>query len=310
MGRNISLRGFNDGVHSCGIAIGRNISVAGGSSYSTNSGVIAIGDRIFGTSDDDIIPGTATGPTSGIYIGSAFEKNTTDTYYGVGAMIGKGLKLKNKFGDADNTNTDAFIVGQYNDTNLPDALFAVGCGTGPNNRKTALSISNTKFKVLNDLQLATDSTEVNAITPPQDPNNVIQDDKTLVTKSHLPVAILTTSTSLSDVDPVLDLSSVWSNVRATDNNIRFYVRINGVCYESTICNCKAVDGLLEFQRNAYDSGTNTTDVYEYKFVWDHTNTTLTYSELFHYTLADNGTISNVTHTLGGATITVYGVETF
>ena len=156
----------------------------------------------------------------------------------------------------------------------------------------------------------TNKAAVNAITPPPDPNNVVQDDRTLVTKSYLPVPLLSASASLSDNDPVLDLSSVWSNVRANDNNIRFYIRINGVCYESTICNCKAVDGLLEFQRNAYDSGANATDVYEYKFSWDHTNTTLTYTELFHYTLADNGTISNVTHTLSGATITVYGVETF
>lgn len=156
----------------------------------------------------------------------------------------------------------------------------------------------------------TNKAAVNAITPPPDPNNVVQDDRTLVTKSYLPVPLLSASASLSDNDPVLDLSSVWSNVRANDNNIRFYIRINGVCYESTICNCKAVDGLLEFQRNAYDSGANATDVYEYKFAWDHANTTLTYTELFHYTLADSGTVSNVTHTLSGATITVYGVETF
>ena len=156
----------------------------------------------------------------------------------------------------------------------------------------------------------TNKAAVNAITPPPDPNNVVQDDRTLVTKSYLPVPLLSASASLSDNDPVLDLSSVWSNVRANDNNIRFYIRINGVCYESTICNCKAVDGLLEFQRNAYDSGANATDVYEYKFAWDHATTTLTYTELFHYTLADSGTVSNVTHTLSGATITVYGVETF
>lgn len=245
--------------------------------------------------------------------------NNKGVYYGV--LIGSENSLETTSGNSSNcclvgnhlTQADGSLVnifGNYNTTpSLSGSTFIVGCGDSLT-RKNAIEINNTSAKILNNLQLVTDATEVNAITPPQDPNNVTQDDQTLVTKSHLPVAILTVSASLSDIDPVLDLSSVWSNVRATDNNIRFYVRINGVCYESTICNCKAVDGLLEFQRNAYDSGTNTTDVYEYKFAWDHTNTTLTYSELFHYTLADNGTISNVTHALTGATITVYGAETF
>lgn len=205
------------------------------------------------------------------------------------------------------------VLGKGTTTNIQVPATKSSLGTaiiGGSSTNFNIECYGTYTKLDLPLRLPTDDTEVDAIMPPQDPNNIIQDDKTLVTKSHLPVALLTASASLSDVDPVLDLSSVWSNVRATDNNIRFYVRINGVCYESTICNCKAVDGLLEFQRNAYDSGANTTDVYEYKFAWDHTNTTLTYTELFHYTLADNGTISNVTHTLSGATITVYGVETF
>ena len=183
-------------MHSCGIAIGRNINISGGNSNSTNGGVIAIGDRIFGTSDSDSISGWGTGPTKGIYIGSAFEKDTQNAYYQVGAMIGKGLKLKNVYGAADNTYEQAFIVGQYNDSNLPDVLFAIGCGTDGNNRKNALSVSNTKFKVLNDLQLNADNTSVNAITAPLDPSNPTTDEQTLATKAYVVSQIPTVPTDL------------------------------------------------------------------------------------------------------------------
>ena len=156
----------------------------------------------------------------------------------------------------------------------------------------------------------TNKAAVNAITPPPDPNNVTQDDRTLVTKTRVPSPLLTTATSLSENDPALDLSSDWSNVRASDTNIRFYIRINGICFESTICDCKNSDGYLQFERNAYDSNAQSTTIYQYKFSWDHTAKTLTYIELLSYDLADAGTISNVSHALSGATITVYRVETF
>lgn len=202
-------------------------------------------------------------------------------------------------------------VGLFNNDSfsLSDPVFFIGCGAN-NQRKNALEVNAYVTKVLQSFELARDNTRVDAITPPPDPNNVTQDDKTLVTKSHVPVPLLTTATALSDSDPTLDLSSVWSNVRTSDNNIRFYIRINGVCFESSLCDCKNTDGFLQFSRNAYDSNAQSTSIYQYKFSWDHTATALTYIELLSYDLADAGTISNVSHALSGATITVYRVETF
>lgn len=78
------------------------------------------------------------------------------------------------------------LVGNYNQTTptLSHPIFTVACGTS-SLRKNALEIDNTECKILNNLQLATDSTAVNAITPPQDPQNVTADDQTLVTKSYV-----------------------------------------------------------------------------------------------------------------------------
>lgn len=202
-------------------------------------------------------------------------------------------------------------VGLFNNDSfsLSDPVFFIGCGAN-NQRKNALEVNAYVTKVLQSFELAHDGTRVDAITPPPDPNNVTQDDKTLVTKSHVSSPLLTTTTSLSNSDPTLDLSSVWSNVRASDNNIRFYIRINGVDFESTFCNCKNADGYLQFERDAYDAAAQSTTIYHYKFAWNHTATTLTYIEQFSYKISDAGAISDVSHALTGAVITVYRVESF
>lgn len=125
-----------------------------------------------------------------------------------------------------------------------------------------------------------------------------------------PRVLLNTATNLSADTPTLDLSSAWSNVRDSDQNIRFYIRINGVDFESTFCNCKNADGYLQFERDAYDAAAQSTTIYQYKFAWDHTTKTLTFIELFSYKIADAGTISDVSHALTSAVITVYRVESF
>lgn len=84
-------------------------------------------------------------------------------------------------------NSSVCLFGKYNgltySLNNPSVIF--GCGTDSSNRKNALECNATTVKIAQNLQLKTDTTEVNAITPPQDPNNVTQDDMTLVTVSHL-----------------------------------------------------------------------------------------------------------------------------
>lgn len=125
-----------------------------------------------------------------------------------------------------------------------------------------------------------------------------------------PRILLNTATNLSADTPALDLTSVWSNVRDSDQNLRFYIRINGVDFESTFCNCKNADGYLQFERDAYDATAQSTTIYQYKFAWDHTTKTLTFVELFSYKISDAGTISDVSHDLTSAVITVYRVESF
>ena len=268
------------------LIVGSNSAIevqSGGSRYVIGSALIGSGNTI---SNDRYMSSIQ----SMILAGQGLQYSMSSTYTQMGGCVGVG-----KF------NTDTFA--------LSDPVFFIGCGTS-GSRKNALEVNPYATKVLQSFELATDNTQVDAITPPPDPNNVTQDDKTLVTKTHVPAPLLTTATSLSENDPALDLSADWSNVRASDTNIRFYIRINGVCFESAICDCKNSDGYLEFERNAYDSNAQSTTVYEYKFSWDHTAKTLTYIELLSYDLADAGTISNVSHALSGATITVYRVETF
>ena len=79
------------------------------------------------------------------------------------------------------------ILGIYNSStpSLTKPNVVIGCGISAGNPKNAIEINTDTTKILTNLQLKTDTTEVNAITPPQDPNNVTQDDMTLVTKSYM-----------------------------------------------------------------------------------------------------------------------------
>lgn len=256
---------------------------SGGSRYAIGCALIGSGNTISNDRNSSTIQ-------SMILMGQGLQYSMSSYYYQAAGCVGVG-----KF------NKDSF--------SLSDPVFFIGCGSN-GQRQNALEVNAYVTKVLQSFELARDNTRVNAITPPPNPNNVTQDDRTLVTKTHVPSPLLTTATSLSENDPALDLSSDWSNVRASDTNIRFYIRINGVCFESTLCDCNNSDGYLQFSRNAYDSNAQSTSIYQYKFSWDHTAKTLTYIELLSYDLADAGTISNVSHALSGATITVYRVETF
>ena len=214
------------------------------------------------------------------------------------------------------------ILGKYNtyQTTLSNTQIIIGSGDS-NTRKNAIEINTTDCKIKHNLQLNADATAVNAITPPSDPSNPTTAEQTLATKayidaqlsaisSNLPLDILPSSVSLDENNTVLDLSSYWSNVRASDNFIRFYIRVNGSCYETTICNCLAVDGYLEFIRDFYNTTTNKIEFYSYSFHWDHTNKTLTLSDSYRYTIDTQGQIADVTHNLTGIVITIYRAETF
>ena len=93
----------------------------------------------------------------------------------------------------------SILVGNYNQTTptLHHPVFTVACGDDSLRRKNGLEIDKTECKILNNLQLATDSTAVNQITAPQDPNNITQDDQTLATKSYVTSVLPATPTDLA-----------------------------------------------------------------------------------------------------------------
>lgn len=77
-------------------------------------------------------------------------------------------------------------MGFYNKstTALDGRIIIIGAGIDSSQPKNAIEINNTTCKILNNLQLATDTTEVNAITPAKS-SPASADDMTLVTKSYI-----------------------------------------------------------------------------------------------------------------------------
>lgn len=196
---------------------------------------------------------------------------------------------------------------------LTDAHLVLASGT-TSSSATAIEASSSQCKICLPLQLATDTTEVNAITPAlSSPASV--DDKTLVTKSHLGATLPMTHlagaiTGLDESSFPLDFTSYWAAARATDANMRISLRINGSCYSKSLYNCLAVDGSFECYRSSYDSGTQTTTFSRYRFGWDYANKALNLTGSMSWELSDAGTISNVTHGLTGLVITIYQIETY
>lgn len=87
-----------------------------------------------------------------------------------------------------NIYSSNMVIGQMNNQTvaLNKPTFILGCGTNTTTkRKNALEVNYTDCKILNNLQLATDSTAVNAITPPSDPSNPTADEQTLATKAYV-----------------------------------------------------------------------------------------------------------------------------
>lgn len=85
------------------------------------------------------------------------------------------------------TAANQTLVGRYNNTTtaLSGPHFVVGVGTSNNAKANAIECNNTATKICNNLQLATDSTEVNAIIPPEDPDYPETDERVLATKWYV-----------------------------------------------------------------------------------------------------------------------------
>lgn len=230
--------------------------------------------------------------------------------YGGSRLIGDKL---------ESTNADQMIIGRLNNTttslSAPSVIIANGYSVGATDyRQSAIEIDQTDTKILNNLQLASDTTAVNAITPAlSSPASI--DDKTLVTKSHLGATLPMTHlagaiTGLDETSFPLDFTSYWAAARATDANMKISLRINGSCYSKSLYNCLAVDGSFECYRSSYDSGTQITTFSRYRFGWDYANKALNLTGSMSWELSDAGTISNVTHGLTGLVITIYQIETY
>lgn len=224
------------------------------------------GEGLYSGGTGTFIAGHDNSNVRGIVLGynnqPGFTNSGTDRIF-----IGDSLRGVRKHGTYSETNS-LIILGKLNETELHlegnDGVVVVGCGKN-NNRKTALEINNTECKILNNLQLASDTTHVNAITPPQDPDNVTADDMTLVTKSYtrgitVPRAeILLTGQSTSlvvgqAVNLVTDLSltiPTWAK------QIRFGIHNSGGYVEYLL-----VDNISS---HSYVSvtGAGTVDVYNY-----------------------------------------------
>ena len=104
-------------------------------------------------------------------------KNTADAAFVY--MIGQQLETTSK--------GPMFVIGQFNnDTiSLSNAKFILACGAAAGSRKNAIEINTSDCKILHNLQLATDSTAVNAIVAPADPSNPTADEQTLATKAYV-----------------------------------------------------------------------------------------------------------------------------
>lgn len=133
---------------------------------------------------DAIIVGSGNNTIRNLIIGSDNTSQNTSTYaniiMGMSNFISAG-SYKLYFGYGLVHNFAATNYGYFNNSQcqLSGPLVVIGCGTNFN-KKNAIEINNTSCKIINNLQLNTDSTEVNAIdTPKNTPASTT--DQTLAT---------------------------------------------------------------------------------------------------------------------------------
>ena len=180
------------------------------------------------------------------------------------------------------------LIGRYNtNPSLSDCLFVIGNGNDSSSKSNALEINASNCKILNNLQLAADATAVNAITPPQDPNNVTVDDQTLVTKSYLSSQIpslsdyskskeiLASAFSFSSSTPTASLTTppAWCRV------LQITVRVDG---QNTTVNATynpapgVPHTLFEVNVKKWDSNANKFTFYWCEFEYSNTNNDITW----------------------------------
>jgi len=244
------------------------------------------------------------------YPGGIVIANKASAYGGY--YFGEGVKA------ISTQNILQCVIGLYNaGTTLPNPRFAIGVGTS-SERITALEMNKTVCKINNKLQLASDGTEVNAITPPQDPQNVTADDQTLVTKSYLTSQIPSlTHYSKSQVAyfeewdnatiiPV-DGSSIslttFGTIPTWSNRAIITFRWENELITKEVFFNKNEGIHLHIVQRAYSTFPETINYKHMRIEWDYTNNNLTAADFWTYDqdMSNAGAISNWSHTLSNAT---------
>lgn len=173
-----------------GWAAGLNNLITDTSTPHTGKGFIALGFN------NEVRPGTSENYI--VAIGNANEGYGANNFIFGRSNVGSSNMVMAGFGlkkiTSGGTNNNACLYGTYNNTSsgLNGTVVAIGVGTSNLDRKNAMVMSKDVVKVINDLELRSDHTQVNAITPYVDPDNPTADDQTLVTKSYrrnLPVQL-------------------------------------------------------------------------------------------------------------------------
>lgn len=130
-------------------------------------------------------PDTNNYVTDSVVFGNSNEILLTNWGTGVTDLFLMGSHLKyqpNSYSSLRN----CLGIGKYNSYSfqVTDPLFFIGNGASDVSRTNALEVNASTTKLLTNLQLAADTTAVNAITPAKN-SPASADDMTLVTKSYI-----------------------------------------------------------------------------------------------------------------------------
>lgn len=245
----------------------------------------------------------AHSPSDCIVLGSG---NTLSSPVKENYMLGKSLTSNHSYLTVVGSHNAAPVISQ------PRVILA--SGLDQDNKQNAIEMGISCTKILLNLQLANDNTEVNAITPPQDPDNVTADDQTLVTKSFMTSTlgnyIKSQVAYFSDYDSAtsipLDGTSVDFTTFGTkpDWAQRALVTFR---WENEL-----IEKEIHFTRNegihlyavqqAYSTFPDTIDYKHLRLEWDYTNQTLTAAGFWTYSqdMANAGAISGWDRTLTNA----------
>ena len=292
-GETTLMGGFGNGISGSFASNYGNIVFGGSNSvqsnYNTNSFVTS---GLFGYGNKILLDRSSTSFTSSFLIGNNLLFDTSANY---------------------DSLTGCVILGKFNKTptSLLNPCLSVGSGTN-GNRKNALEINNTSIKINNNLQLATDTTEVNAITPPQDPNNVTADDKTLATVGYIQgiyqksqVAYFSeydTAISVPVDGTGIDIETSLGAIPSWANRLILTFRWENELFVKEIHFTKNEGVHLYVVQRAYSTFPETIAYKHLRLEWDYTNKTLTAADYWVYDqdMANAGAIANWDHTLANA----------